>query len=223
MTVSFASKLVFSLASALVAANALGAPRSIRVDNASNWTRSTVIGAGGPCTGTTAGSILIGNFGYTFSGRANTGTENYATNDYCEVSVAGTLSKDGYSHFDENGLRTVFGAGTGINGIRYSFLDNADPFSADGFQWGFYTFPSGVTLVALYGLDGTVNGIVPDATSYIKKGTTFVWSGSNGYNGEYYCFQNNAYVGSWDGNASTAGNACLNAIGVIFIGDFEGN
>jgi hypothetical protein len=223
MSASCGLRIVALLSLLLLGAEAGAVGRVIRVDNSSNWVTSNAIGSGTPCTGTTTGAIVITNFGYTFLGRGNTASENYGTFDYCEVAVAGTLNKNDYSHSDENGLRALFGSGTGISAIRYDFLDNAALSSADGFQWGFYTFPSGVTFVALYGLDGSVNGIVPDSSSFINKGATYVWHGSNGYNGEYYCFKNNAYVGSWDGNASDVGNACLNAAGVLFINDFEGN
>jgi len=209
----------FALLSAglLLACAASAEKRSIRVDNSANWTTNSI--GSGACTGTAAASTLINTLTYTFSGRANTGTENYGTNDYCEVALTGTLNRNDYFHDDETGLRELFGKGVGVTGIRYDFLDNSAIFSADGFQWAFYTFPSGVTLVTLYGLDGSINNIVPDATSYIKKGTTTVWSGSNGYNGEYFCFQSNNYVGSWDGVSGN--NACLNALGVVFYAGFE--
>ena len=203
----------------LAAIDAWAGKRSVRVDSSTNWNLGT-IGTSG-CPGTAANSILVTNMGFTFSGRASTPTENYKTNDYCEVAVAGTLNSSTYFHSDETALSTLFGDGVGITGIRYSFLDNADPFSASGFQWAFYTFPSGATLVALYGLDGSVNGIVPDSTSYI---TPSVWDGTGGnYNGQYFCFQNNVYIGSWDGNdAAEPNSACLNAArGIIFANGFE--
>lgn len=214
------ARIALCLASMLLAADVSAAGRAIRVDNDLNWTISNIGTAA--CAGTAVGSILIARFGHGFSGRGNTATENYNTSDYCETALPGTLNQIDYSHSDEPGLRAVFGGGIGITAIRYDFLDDVLSGSPDGFQWGFYTFPSGATLVGLYGLNG-VNGIFPDATSYIKNGPTYVWHGSNGYNGEYYCFQNNAYVGSWDGNASATNNACLQAVGVVFINGFEGN
>ena len=203
----------------LLAFDAVAQKRGIRIDNPSNWTLGSIGSAG--CPGTTAGSLLVSALGYTFSGRASTASENYALNDYCEVALPGTLSKLNYPHPDENGLRELLGTGSGITGVRYDFLDNGVASSADGFQWTFFTFPSGVTLVALYGLDGSVNGIVPDATSYIKKGTTTLWSGAGGYGGEYFCFQNGTYLGTFDGNPSVIGNTCLTALGVVFINGFD--
>ena len=193
-------------------------PRGIRVDSSTNWNLGAI--GTSDCPGTVANSILVTSMGYTFSGRASTPTEDYKTNDYCEVAVAGTLNSSTYFHFDETALATLFGDGVGITGIRYSFLDNADPFSATGFQWAFYTFPSGATLVALYGLDGSVNGIVPDATSYISSS---VWDGTGGnYDGQYFCFQD-GYIGTWDGiDAAEPNSACLNAArGIIFANGFE--
>jgi hypothetical protein len=207
---------------ALFAADCWAPPRGIRVDDASNWNLGN-IGNASQCPGTSAGSTQINRFGYTFQGRGGSG---YLANDYCEVAVVisgvnQALNQDTYFHFDELGLRHLFGSGAGVTGVRYSLLDDSDPFSSTGFQWGFYTFPGGTTLVGLYGLDGSVGGIGTDATSYIKQGATTVWSGTNGYDGQYFCFRNNAYIGTWNGSLSAGSSACLSALGVIFISGFD--
>jgi hypothetical protein len=219
MSTVFASRLILFLVFFLVSTEGWSAGRAIRVDNSSNWNNSSIGAAA--CTGTVANSTIVNSLTYSFLGRGNTATENYNTNAYCEVALPGTLNKNDYFHDDENGLRALFGNGNGITAIRYDFLDNSAIFSADGFQWTFFTFPSGATLVGLYGLDGSINGIAPDSTSYVKKGATVIWSGSSGYQGQYFCFQNNVYIGSWDGNASDFNSACLNAVGVIYINGFE--
>ena len=219
MSASVGFRICLVLMLGLAATDAWAGKRGVRVDSSSNWNLGAI--GTSDCPGTVANSILVTSMGYTFSGRASTPTEDYKTNDYCEVAVAGTLNSSTYFHFDETALATLFGDGVGITGIRYSFLDNDDPFSATGFQWAFYTFPSGATLVALYGLDGSVNGIVPDATSYISSS---VWDGTGGnYDGQYFCFQNNGYIGTWDGiDAAEPNSACLNAArGIIFANGFE--
>lgn len=216
MNNSVCLKCVLFLLLALAALDASANKRGVRVDNSSDWTLGS-IGDDIACPGTSAGYITIQSMGLEFLGKASTDSEDYTLNDYCEVALPGTLNETEYFHGDENGLRALFRDGTGITGIRYSFLDNADPSLASGFQWGFYTFPSGATLVALYGLDGST-GIVPDATSYI----TDIWSGANGYDGQYFCFDSSGtFVEAWYGNVSEANSACLQAVGVIFINDFE--
>ena len=222
MSACFALRYPLALAISLFMTSSWAGQRPIRVDNNANWTTNSIGSAA--CSGTAAGSILINSFGYTFSGRGSTATENYATNDYCEVALPGTLNPVDYFHDDEKSLRALFAGGVGVTAIRYDFLDNSAIFSADGFQWAFFTFPVAphpVTLVTLYGLDGSINGIVPDSTSYIKSVSRTIWTGNNGYNGQYYCFQNNAFVGVWDGSTLDPNNVCLRALGVVFINSFD--
>ncbi len=52
---------------------------------------------------------------------------------------------------------------------------------------------------------------VLDATSYIQRegGGAQVWSGAgDNYDGEYFCFRNNAYIGTWDGQGLFPASAC---------------
>jgi hypothetical protein len=158
-----------------------------------------------------AANTLVQRLGFTFSGRANTA---YLVNDYCQVALAGTLTTANYFQPDERDLARLFGDNpNAIAGIRYSILDNADLFSATGFQWGFYTFPTGVTVVGLYGFQT----LTLDNTSYISGA---VWNGQSGYSGQYFCFQNNAYIGSWIA-LTDRNSACLHALGVLFVSGFE--
>jgi hypothetical protein len=62
-------------------------------------------------------------------------------------------------------------------------------------------------VVGLYGLESATL----DDTSYIKAGTLFVWKGSQGYDGQYFCFRANAYIGSWNGELTDTGSTCLQA------------
>ena len=215
MSNSIGFKLILGLGLTLIAADACADRRSIRVDSDTSWTQYAIGSAN--CPGTTAGATSANtlvqrlDLGFTFSGRANTA---YLVNDYCQVALAGTLTTTNYFQPDERDLARLFSDDpNAIAGIRYSLLDQADLFSATGFQWGFYTFPTGVTVVALYGLAS----VTLDSTSYINGG---VWNGQNGYSGQYFCFQNGGYIGSW--NALTdANNACLHALGVVFVNGFE--
>jgi hypothetical protein len=206
-------QLILILVLALLAIDAWAAPRSVRVDSGSDWTQFSIGTAG--CPGTTAGSTaantLVQRLGFTFSGRANTA---YLVEDYCQVALAGTLTTTNYFQPDERDLARLFGNDpNAIAGIRFSLLDQLNPSSATGFQWGFYTFPTGVTVVGLYGFES----LALDNTSYISGA---VWNGQTGYSGQYFCFQNGAYIGTW--NALTdRNNACLHALGVLFINGFE--
>jgi hypothetical protein len=213
MSNSIGFKLVLRLGLALIATDAYPAGRAIRVDSDTSWTQYAIGSAGCPGTaaGATAANTLVTRLGFTFSGRANTA---YLVNDYCQVALAGTLTTANYFQPDERDLARLFGDDpNAIGGIRYSLLDQANVSSATGFQWGFYTFPTGVTVVALYGLQS----LTLDSTSYITPG---VWSGTNGYSGQYFCFQNGAYIGSWLALTDT-NNACLHALGVVFVNGFE--
>jgi hypothetical protein len=206
-------KLILVLGLALMATDASAGRRGVRVDSDTSWTQFAIGSAGCPGTtaGATAANTLVQRLGFTFSGRANTA---YLVNDYCQVALAGTLTTANYFQPDERDLARLFGDNpNAIAGIRYSILDNADLFSATGFQWGFYTFPTGVTVVGLYGLQT----LTLDNTSSISSS---VWNGQNGYSGQYFCFQNGAYIGSWNALTDT-NNACLHALGVVFVNGFE--
>jgi len=207
-------QLILVLVLALLAIDAWPAPRSVRVDGGNGWNQFSIGTSGCPGTtsGTSAANTLVQRMGFTFSGRANTA---YLFSDYCQVADASTLTLANYIYFDEQDLAHLFSDNTGnaITGIRYSFLDQDLFNSPTGFQWGFYTFPGNVVVVALYGLES----VTLDNTSYITPG---VWSGTNGYSGEYFCFHNNVYIGTWTA-LTDANNACLHALGVLFVNGFE--
>lgn len=213
MSNSIRFKLILGLGLTLIATDAVAGQRGVRVDSSSNWTLFAIGSAG--CPGTTAGgaaaNTLVQRLGFTFSGRANTA---YLVKDYCEVALPGTLTTANYFQPDERDLARLFGDNpNAIAGIRYSLLDNVDLFSATGFQWGFYTFPTGVTVVGLYGLVG----VTLDNTSSISSS---VWNGQNGYSGQYFCFQNGGYIGSWIA-LTDRNSTCLHALGVLFVNGFE--
>lgn len=214
MSNSIGIKLVLGLGLTLIAADAAAARRTVRVDGGNGWTQFSIGSAGCPGTtaGVTAANTLVQLLGLTFSGRADTA---YLFNDYCQVAQVGTLTSANYIYFDEADLRRLFGTnpGNAITGIRYAFLDDNLFNSPTGFQWGFYTFPGNVVVAELYGLES----VTLDNTSYISGS---VWNGQNGYSGEYFCFQNNVYIGSWTA-LTDRNSACLHALGVLFVNGFE--
>src|SRR6185369_8725167 len=154
MSNSIGLKLTLGLGLVLIASDAAADRRGVRVDGGNGWTQFSIGTAG--CPGTTAGPNVANTFvlrpGITFSGRGNTA---YLFDDYCQVAQVGTLTSANYIYFDEPDLSRLFGTnpGNAITGIRYAFLDQHLFDSPTGFQWGFYTFPGNVVVVALYGLE----------------------------------------------------------------------
>lgn len=218
---AFRHGLLIALSCVVVDAHALR--RTTRIDGFGDSWREFAIGSAG-CPGTTAGSTadatLVRQLGFTFSGRASTA---FLVDDYCQVAQPGTLTQTNYTYADEQGLAALFGdnPGDAITGIRYSMFDR-ERFDFEtpptGFQWAFYSFPAGVTFVALYGLESTAL----DDTSYVKLGANFVWKGSDGYDGQYFCFGEGRYLGSWNGDLDDTGSPCLRALsGIIFEDGFD--
>jgi len=74
--------------------------------------------------------------------------------------------------------------------------------------------------VALYGLvdPNTDAPITLDGSTAIKHGVDTVWSAAgNQFDGEYFCFQNGIYYGTWSGDLNEGGSVCLRA--AVFFGD----
>ena len=205
---AFRYLLFAALASVALDAHALR--RAVRIDGfADTWTVQLAMGSP-DCPGTTAGATaadtLIQRLGFTFSGRENAAHTAFA---YCQTANPGTLTQANYTYGDETDLAALFGSDpNAIAGIRYAFFDD-DPFGGTptGFQWAFYTFPNGVTVATLYGFETQTL----DATSYIN-GPATVWSGTDGYDGEYFCFRPNQYIGEWNGQLTDTASPCLQAL-----------
>jgi hypothetical protein len=203
-----------ALVLALAAGEADASRRALRIDFGGEWTTEAL---GTPqCAGTSATDTLVDFGGFVFSGREDAA---YLADAYCQLSVDGVFS--GSSFFDEPGLQALIGDNTdnAVTAIRYAYLD-ADRFGApapEGFQWGFYFFPDGLTVVGLYGLVD----VALTATSYITQGATLRWNGTMGHDGEYFCIQDGAWLGTWDGTLADAGSACLLALQRVFGDGFE--
>lgn len=216
----------------LVAVAALAATRSIRVDDGGGWTAGSLGTAA--CPGTSSQGRLVLSMGWTFSGQSDP-QYLFNTNAYCQRSVPFNPQSPGAPYFSENsffGDELALASFVGLNqdnavsAIRYSYLDDDLFNNPDGFQWAFFSFPHDVTFVELYGLDGTP---MTDAHSYIIGPGTIVWrGGTNGYDGEYFCFRRSApaqtlhqFVGTWDGVLPNNGNACLGLLDIQFTSGFE--
>ena len=189
--------------------DAWAARSGIRVDGGAGWT-PLVIGST-DCPGTTAGSAasdtLVRRFDHVFSGHENVEHVPQQGVAFCEIAF-----NDVTNLFDprvDDPAYSNFGIPV-VDITSYSFLDGPNVFNATSFQWEFIELQDGTTIVRLRGSE------VLDVTSYIESedGTEQVWSGAgNNYDGEYFCFRNNAYVGTWDGQGLFPASPCAAPVG----------
>lgn len=209
--------LLFCLLSSTVAE---ASRRAIRVDGFGNWDLHDIPSP--ECPGTAAASTLVLWNGYVFSGRD---TPAHLTDTYCQIPVPDSLTEASFFYPDETGLASLIGDNGAnlVTAIRYAFLDR-DRFDVDqpatGFQWTFYRFEAGdtdTTIVGLYGLGSVTLG----SSSYIAFGPTRLWDASiDGYDGQYFCFANDRYIGVWDGSLAQP-SACVTHARRVFHGSFE--
>jgi hypothetical protein len=137
----------------------------------------------------------------------------YLTNAYCQdIPVWDPFSQpDVYSYLnsevipsDEAGLAAKIGENRGVEPItaeRYTFLDG-DEFEdgTSGYQWAFYSFPNGVTLVALYGDSPVQSDGYSPFIYYSPDSDDLIWKATiNGFDGQYFCFELGEFIGFWDG------------------------
>ena len=208
-------KVLLCIALLLLSLETEAARRAIRIEF-NEWDEAQTIGSG-DCPGSDGHSTEVLWNGIRFSGAGST---VYLTEAYCQHSFnyegdefGDWVNEDYFNQgfVNEPGMADLFGSNDTeplITAIRYTYLDgDRDEPGTNGFQWAFYFFPGDITIVALYGL----TGITLDNTSYIKKGGTSFWQGDvDGFDGEYFCFRNANYVGTWDGSSvgSEEGVAC---------------
>lgn len=199
----------------MAATDADASRRALRIDFGGEWTTVEDLDSA-QCAGASEADTLVALGEFVFSGREDAA---YLVDAYCQVSVDDVFS--GSSFFDEPGLQFLIGdnADNAVTAIRYAYLDGDrfdDP-APEGFQWGFYLFPDDLVVVGLYGLVD-----VPlTASSYITQAATLRWSGVQGYDGEYFCVQAGAWLGTWSGTLDDAGSACLLALQRVFGNGFE--
>jgi len=194
--------------------------RPVRVDGFGSWNEFDIPSPS--CPGTQANSTLVQWSGYVFSGR-NDAVHLFDT--YCQVPAPGTLNTDNYNPSGEEGLMALIGANPSdrVTAIRFSMLDR-DRFNFDdppsGFQWMFFRFEAGDTdtmIIALYGLEDVVLG----SNTYIALGHDRLFDAArDGYDGEYFCFANDIYLGTWDGSLATP-SECVTSARRVFRGSFE--
>ena len=167
------------------------------------------------CPGSLNTSTLVHYEGLEFSGRNHPA---FLQDTSCQVPIPGEFNQFTFFHGDELVLGAFVGANEddAVTAIRYTYLDGAA--EPDGFQWAFYFFPRELTVVGLYGLETHLF----DSTSYISDGSVDYWDGArDGYEGEYFCFREGAWIGTWDGTLEDTGSACLAALQQVFGNGFE--
>jgi hypothetical protein len=208
--------------------------RGIRIDFAGDWGDADAAYAiGSPqCAGSSSLDTLVRFRGYTFSGYDDPGYE-FDTDTYCQRTVPYDPSAPFDPYFssasfftgDEPGLAALVGANTdnAVSAIRYAYLGGPRFSEPNGFQWAFYFFPHGVTVVGLYGLTAIP---LTDEASWIEDPTgSRIWLGAtDGYTTEYFCFKDvdgaTQYLGTWNGSLQESG-ACAAALGELFTDGFE--
>jgi hypothetical protein len=196
--------------------DAIGQRRPIRVDGFGSGAWIVHETPTPICFGWSDGSTLLLGPGYVFSGRDDPA---HLTDTYCQKPAPGRLTQTEFFYADETALAAMIGPNVGdrITATRYALLDaqrNDDP---TGFQWIFYYFTQGGTIVGLYGLEQTVL----DGSTYISyNGTRLFDAARDGFTGQYFCIEGLRWMGTWDGQADSVSPCQL--IGYrVYRGDFE--
>jgi len=205
---------------AVPAVDAGVARRAIRIDGFGAW-QELAIGTAG-CPGTSIDSTLVHWQDFVFSGREDAA---HLFDVYCQRPEPGTFT---VNYGDELALGALIGENKDdrVTALRYSFLDE-DRFGgeATGFQWLFMFFPHELTVVGLYGFENELL----DARSYILRQQSGhgapapirLWDGAeDGYDGQYFCFEQGRYIGTWDGTLADD-SACSSKLQRIFHDRFE--
>lgn len=213
---------LFLLCAAL-AADAFAARRSVRIDFGGAWTDFSAAPdiPSQACTGTYGNGQRILRDGHEFAGYDN---PSYLVDAYCQFTNPGAFDASDVAG-DEPGIAELVGdnADDHARGVRYTYADGpaTDP-ASNRFQWTFYIFDNGVSIVALYGLvdDFGVETPITNATSFIKRGTTLEWGGAEGLDDDYFCFVDGEFVGMWSGDTGEAGE-CMARFATFFEDGFE--
>jgi len=225
-----------------MAFDALAARRSLRIAFFA-WSEGFSI-PGDNCPGAAGTTGQVNLLGSQFSGDQGTNflVDAYCQDAFPHFDGANDdeYLNAGIFESDEAGLAAKIGANTNnaITARRYTFLDcdrfecfdtqGRDPL---GFQWAFYFFPASagakgtgsptgihpnITIVALYGLEGVALSSQHHFISALSGSGEDHWNGErDGYDGEYFCFRGNEFIGFWDGSIVAGGPAAGCVIPVI--------
>ncbi len=210
------SRLTLVLMLGALVSDAFAGRRSLRIDFG-DWIEEPCLELGFGRDG-----LLVKWMGFVFSGLDDPA---YLFDTYCQTTDPDFFSGASFDPIDEPGMAQLVGSNSdgAITGVRFSFLDR-DRFDAQsdnegGFQWAFYFFPDATTIVALNGLIEaqfavlTAGSFISEPANACADGdcvyrqgfedSVNVWQGDvDGFDGEYFCFAGNQYLGTWDGAAS---------------------
>jgi hypothetical protein len=139
----------------------------------------------------------------------------------CQYTRPAALNGETFTPGDQDGLAALIGPNADdVSGaMRYTFANDTDPLAASrAFQW-YYHFLPGLTLVSLHlSVDGSPDVALDDSSNIIDLGSgTRLWGGgSDGYDGEYFCFRGGIagsnFLGMWDGRSDGESTPCLDYI-----------
>jgi hypothetical protein len=205
--------IVIAVASALGSTIAEANRRSVRVD-AGAWDSFLPIDSLS-CPLDLAGTprLLIGDL--LLSGLLGS---DLLTGASCQYTKAGEYKGSTFAPGDEDGLAALLGpnADQTAAAIRYTFADDIDVLAAPrAFQWYQHQLP-GLVLVSLHlSVGGDTGASLDDSTHLVdlSSGTRLWGAGSDGFDGEYFCFQWYVspwtYLGRWNGRIDDEGSDCL--------------
>jgi hypothetical protein len=204
---------MLSIALMFVSAGAEANRRSVRVD-AGAWDAFLPI-TSPSCPLDLPGTprLLIGDL--LFSGL--TGSD-LLTGASCQYTRPAEYKGSAFAPGDEDGLAALLGpnADQAASAIRYTFADDIDVLAAPrAFQWYQHQLP-GVVLASLHlSVGGDTGAALDDSTHLVDLGSgTRLWgAGSDGFDGEYFCFQWYVspwtYLGRWNGRLDDEASNCL--------------
>ncbi len=199
--------------------------RALRVEFL-DWTNPVLVVPSADCPGTSSTNSLVvepvkASVGLDMTGFVFDSSDNalLLNGRYCQEGNRFTgsefsdeyLNAESFDPVDDPGMRALIGTNedNAVQALRYTFLTapfdpNNTPGPDDaGFQWAFFTFPGGVTLVRFTGdfvepgPDGGLEPILRAGATELFNGYTDT-IGSSGYDGEYFCFRGEEFLGFWD-------------------------
>jgi len=186
--------------------------RSIRIDLGAWLQPVSIPPYVGESTGTCSGAGVYGSpnppqygwvswNGYFFKTRSYSGEP--LDEFYCQKARLYSFSLDLSEYLnesvfpaDEAGLAYMVGENTdnSVQATRYSFLDTSTA-QATGRQWAFYFFPDDLTVVALHGVPDDGSTPPSEGIYHLATAEWIWWSDTDGFSGQYFCFQGETYIG----------------------------
>jgi hypothetical protein len=184
--------IVFAWFLLLGAADVQAQRRAIRVDLGEQWRDAPF--ASKTCAGADLDRTVVMWGEHVFVGLDDPSLLEGA---YCSVS-RGSRFSGSMMPADEADLAALIGPNRdgAVTARRFTFLNDPERYAAThGFQWMLVSFPGDFTIVGLYGLQR----VKLDETTFVSERTKVLWdSAGDRFDGEYFCFQGQKFVGTWN-------------------------